>query len=156
MTSVTQKEDEGHDSEEDECVVDEEPGGEGMRGLACFGHFCLEENYDKLLPPANCTNVTVHSFLFEIFEVDDMNFDISLDVRFELSWIDDRIKYKEKLQRVSSNILRNQSKSRTEQIVKAPITLTDNIWLPSLILRHMKRDNMRKGFFSTPASVLNF
>ena len=121
--------------------------------LTCFGHFCLEENYDKLLPPANCTNVTVHSFLFEIFEVDDMNFDISLDVRFELSWIDDRIMYKEKLQRVSSNILRNQSKSRTEQIEKAPITLTDNIWLPSLILRHMKRDNTRKGFFSTPASV---
>ena len=29
MTSVTQKEDEGHDSEEDECVVDEEPDGEG-------------------------------------------------------------------------------------------------------------------------------
>ena len=66
--------------------------------LTCFGHFCLEENYDKLLPPANCTNVTVHPFLFEIFEVDDMNFDISLDVRFDLSWIDDRIKYKEKLQ----------------------------------------------------------
>jgi len=121
--------------------------------LTCFGHFCLEENYDKLLPPANCTNVTIHSFLFEVFEVDDMNFDISLDARFEMSWIDYRILYRDELHRVSSNTLRNHSKSRIEKIEKAPITLTDNIWIPSLILRHMKRDNMRKGFFSTAVSV---
>ena len=112
----------------------------------CFGDFCLNENYQKSVPPTKPTKVNITLFLFEIFEVDDVNNHITIDLMIRLNWMDNRITLKT---REDDNITRT-TMGLPDFSGNVDLEITEEIWKPLLVIRHMKKEESRNGLFHTP------
>ena len=111
----------------------------------CFGDFCLNGNYEKCVPPAKPTNVNITLFLFEIFEVDDVNNHITIDLMIRLNWVDNRITLKQR----EDNFTRS-TMGVPDFSGDVDLDIVEEIWKPLLVIRHLKKEESRNGLFHTP------
>ena len=112
----------------------------------CFGDFCLNGNYEKSVPPAKPIKVNITLFLFEIFEVDDVNNHITIDLMIRLNWMDNRVTRKT---REDDNITRT-TMGLPDFSDNVDLEITEEIWKPILVIRHLKKEESRNGLFHTP------
>ena len=99
------------------------PGALGNRRMPCSSGICLPDDYNKMdLPGIKPIHIDTQIFLMEIYEVNERDLTIHINLFMTFSWQDNRLNFT----------------SAMETSVDVNKQFIDSIWTPDFYIYHMK------------------